>query len=139
MSGEKLLSKSYRNAANVMVGKLTVVVVDNSVYTDGFRVPTAANDGPIAGVLLESILPNGFQDYRGGQYIIASGTAWPTGAIPDSGLGLYAGVWVEGICHVIAAGAITRGDRVNVADSQGRIKTINEVAGSLVYAPRRAT
>ena len=38
----------------------------------------------------------------------------------------------------MAASAISVGDEVNVADSQGRVKTVSETAGTLVYVLGRA-
>lgn len=131
--GELLLTKAYRLTTSIEVGKLTALVVDSSAYADGIRVPTGANDGPVAGVARESILPDNVQDYSGGTYNIVSGTAWPANSYPTSSKGLRVSTVIEGIIRCVAAGAITRGAEVNIADNQGRIKAVSEVAGTLVY------
>ncbi len=130
---DAILDKTYRLATSVQVGKFTVVVADSSVYVDGCQVPAAANAAIPLGVAQESIIPDAIADYKSGQYSIVSGTAWPTNSIPASAAGRNVRVRREGITHAVASGIIARGDRCNVADSQGRIKTINESAGTVVY------
>lgn len=130
---DQILDKSYRLATSVEVGKFTVVVVDTSVYTDGCQVAAAANAAKPLGLAQSSIVPNSVADYSAGQYNIVSGTAWPTNSIPSTSAGRNIRVRRAGISQAVAASAIARGDKCNVADSQGRIKTINEVAGTLVH------
>jgi hypothetical protein len=132
MQSEQILKKSYRLAANVEIGKFTCVSPDSGTYVDGFVNPAAANAACL-GVAMESIIPNATADYSGGVYGLVSGTAWPSNSIPAAGTGLACAVAKAGIVRIVAAGAITRGDRVNIADTQGRVKTIDEVAGALVH------
>jgi hypothetical protein len=122
--------------SNVEVGKYTVLILKNtnSIGVDAVDVPSGANVGPFAGVAMESILPDGFNDYVAGVYQIASGTAWPANVIPSSSQGRNIGYVTDGVTRVIAgSGTINTGDRLNVADSQGRVKTINETSGTTVY------
>jgi hypothetical protein len=84
-------------------------------------------------VAQESILPNGYNDYSGGVNQITSGTAWPAGAVPASAAGRAINIRCWGRTKAIAASAIAVGDRCNIADSQGRLKTVNEAAGTLVH------
>lgn len=130
---EDILDKAYPSNVNVEIGKFSVVVSDTSVQTNGFALPGGSNAGKLLGVIQESLLPDNVADYSGGVYNIVSGTAWPTNAVPASGLGLGRRVRRIGISRCVAASAINRGDRVNVNDTQGRIKTINETAGTLVH------
>jgi len=138
---EQVLRKSYRNAANVQVGKFTVAKVDTSVYADGFVMSSTANDGPLVGVALESIIPDGYSDYSSGKYIIASGAAWPSGVTPTAATGYAASFGVKGIFRAIANGVITRGQRVNLAASAtingvtmyGTVKQVSETPGTLIY------
>ena len=133
MSSEQTLKKSYRLDANVELGKFTVVIQASTNFADGCAVPGAANAAGILGVAQNSIIPSGTADYSGGQYNIVSGTAWPANAIPAQGQGEEVQVIRLGISRCVAASAISRGDEVNVADNQGRIKTASETAGTLVH------
>lgn len=128
---DQVLDKSYRNAVNQELSKFTCVVADSGTYADGCTVPAAAN-AKCLGVLQTSIIPPGFGDYANGVYTITSGTAWPAGAI-GIGLGKNCRVRKAGITSIRAASAIARGDFVNIADTQGRVKTVNEVGGTTVH------
>lgn len=124
-SGEKTLVKSYASTNNIQVGKLTVVLLD--LTTEGnFIMSQTANSGPVAGVALESLVPDNQADYVAGQYITASGAAWPNGAIPSSSTNREIEVCVGGICEVLAASAISIGARVVAAAATSL--TLNGVA-----------
>ena len=131
MSSIVSIDLAYKNAANVQAGKFTVVKSDTATFTDGFLVPAAAND-PFLGVLQESLVPDSVADYSGGQYNITSGAAWGANQVPSSGQGLMARVRQFGVSRCVAASAIARSDKVNIADTQGRIKTVSEAAGTLI-------
>ncbi len=133
MSSEHTLKKSYRLDTSLELGKFTVVVASSTNYGDGCGLPAAANAGNILGVAQNSVIPSGSADYSGGQYNIVSGTAWPANSIPASAQGEEVQVMRLGVSRVVASGAISRGDAVNVADNQGRVKTVNETAGTLVH------
>lgn len=129
---DSLLDKTGRINSNVEVGKFTVLVMSTGTYKDGVDVPGAANAGPVVGVAQESLLPNSFADYSGGRYLIVSGTAWPAGAIPAVATGRGVAYRMVGISRVVAGAAFAAGARLNIADSQGRVKAIDETAGTLV-------
>jgi hypothetical protein len=126
------IDQSYHLDANIEIGKFTCVIATALNCADGRNVPGQAND-VFLGVAQESILPDAMADYSGGQYTLTSGTAWPTDAIPASGLGRNVRVRQFGISRVVAGAAITRGNEVNINDTQGRIKPVNEAAGTQVY------
>ena len=135
---QQLLKLGKRLNSNVAIGKFTVVVDSTGTYENGIDVPAAANAGPIAGVADESILTESMNDYSAGQYQITSGTAWPSNSIPSSATGRGIAVVVLGISRVVASAAISIGDDVNIADSQGRIKTVDETTGTTVYVLGKA-
>ena len=131
MSDITAIDQSYHLNANIEIGKFTCLAPDTSVAADGCNVPSGAN-GQFLGVAQESILPDAMADYSGGQYTLVSGTAWPTGAIPASGLGRNIRTRMVGISRVVASGAITRGAYVNIANAQGQIKTVSEAVGTMI-------
>jgi len=126
------IDQSYHLNYNIEIGKFTCLAPDSAVYADGCNVPSGAN-AQFLGIAQESILPDAMADYSGGVYTLASGTAWPTGSIPSSGLGRNIRTRQFGISRVVASGAITRGAYVNIANAQGHIKAVNESEGTLVY------
>ena len=127
------IDQSYHLNYNIEIGKFTCLAPDTSVYADGCNVPSGAN-AQFLGVAQESILPDAMADYSGGQYTLVSGTAWPTGAIPASGLGRNIRTRLFGISRVVASGAITRGAYVNIANANGQIKTVSEAVGTMINA-----
>ena len=131
MSDITAIDQSYHLNANLEIGKFTCLAPDTSVYVDGCNVPSGAN-GQFLGVAQESILPDAMADYSGGQYTLVSGTAWPTGAIPASGLGRNIRTRMFGISRIVASGAITRGAYVNIANAQGQIKAVSEAVGTMI-------
>jgi len=131
MSDITAIDQSYHLNANIEIGKFTCLAPDTSVSADGCNVPSAAN-GQFLGVAQESILPDAALDYSGGLYNLVSGTAWPTGVIPTSGLGRNIRTRLFGISRVVASGAITRGAYVNIANAQGQIKAVSEAVGTYI-------
>ena len=131
MSDITAIDQSYHLNDNIEIGKFTCLAPDTSVSADGCNVPSGAN-GQFLGVAQESILPDAMADYSGGQYTLVSGTAWPAGAIPASGLGRNIRTRMFGISRVVASGAITRGAYVNIANAQGQIKAVSEAVGTMI-------
>jgi hypothetical protein len=131
MSDISAIDQSYHLNYNIEVGKFTCLAPDTTLYADGCNVPSGAN-GTFLGVAQESILPDAAADYSGGQYTLVSGTAWPTGAIPTSGLGRNIRTRIFGISRVVASGAISRGAYVNIANAQGQIKAVSEAVGTYI-------
>ncbi|MNY46286.1 hypothetical protein D3C86_1814530 [compost metagenome] len=82
------------------VAENVVVVQDTNPYEA--KLPGAANAGKIVGVTIEKTTETG-----------RSGAVRMGGLVP-----------------IKAASAITAGDLVNVADTQGRVKTVSETAGA---------
>jgi len=126
------IDQSYHLDVNIELGKFTCVIASATNYADGCNVPGQAND-VFLGVAQESILPDAMADYSGGVYTLTSGTAWPSNAIPSSGLGRNIRIRQFGISRVVAGAAVTRGNEVNINDTQGRIKPVSEAAGTQVY------
>jgi hypothetical protein len=131
MSDITAIDQSYHLNANIEIGKFTCLAPDSSVAADGCNVPSGAN-GQFLGIAQESILPDATADYSGGVYNLVSGTAWPTGMVPASGLGRNVRTRLFGISRVVASGAITRGAYVNVANAQGQIKAVSEGVGTYI-------
>ena len=131
MSDITAIDQSYHLNYNIEVGKFTCLASDTSVYADGCNVPSGAN-GQFLGVAQESILPDAAADYSGGLYNLVSGTAWPTGVIPASGLGRNIRTRLFGLSRVVASGAIARGAYVNIANAQGQIKAVSEAVGTYI-------
>ena len=125
------IDQSYHLNYNIEIGKFTCLAPDTSVSADGCNVPSGAN-GPFLGVAQESILPDAMADYSSGVYTLVSGTAWPTGAIPASGLGRNIRTRMFGISRIVASGGITRGAYVNIANAQGQIKAVSEAVGTMI-------
>jgi hypothetical protein len=125
MSDITAIDQSYRLNANIEIGKFTCLAPDTSVYADGCNVPSGAN-GQFLGVAQESILPDAMADYSGGQYTLVSGTAWPSGTIPTSGLGRNIRTRLFGISRVVVHAAISRGALVNIASAAGDVKAVSE-------------
>jgi hypothetical protein len=132
MGTQQELKLTGRLNSSIEVSKFTVLSPSTGTYPDGVDAPSGAN-AVIAGVADESIIPEGYSDYSGGTYPIATGTAWPAAATPSASTGRAIGMVRRGIIRVKANAAISAFDRVNIADVYGRIKTINEVAGTIVH------
>jgi hypothetical protein len=132
MSDITSIDQTYRLAVNKEIGKFTCLVADTATYADGCKNPGGSN-AVFLGVAQESIVPNSVADYSGGQYNITSGTAWPANSIPSSALGRNLRVRQFGISRVVASGAISRGDELNIYGADGTVKTVDETAGTLVY------
>lgn len=134
------IDQSYHLDANIEIGKFTCLTPTQANYTDGCNVPSTAN-AQFLGVAQESIIPDAMADYSGGIYDIASGTAWPSGSIPSSGLGRNIRTRMFGISRCVASAAITRGALVNIAApgnygtltaASGLIKTVSEAVGTYI-------
>lgn len=118
------LKRAFKNYANVQQIKFTAVKVDTS-NDGGIVVPGSSNDGPVMGILQESVLPYGTYDYSNGVYNTAlNGVAWPATALGDGqrnvGVTLLGESWaIKG-----ATGTIAVGDLLAVSDSTGRLASI---------------
>ena len=97
-----LMDKAYRIFNAGGVARGRVVVATSG--SGGCTLPAAANAGKILGVTVTSQEKNEH----------------------------HVSVRKAGIVEVVSAGVIGRGDPVNIADNQGRVKVVNETAGSKV-------
>ena len=131
MSDTTSIDQSYHLDGNVEVGKFTALMPSSTNYPDGALNPSGANVQCL-GVAQESILPDAVADYSGGQYNITSGTAWPTNSIPTSGQGRNIRSRISGISRVVANAAISRAAIVNIAGTNGYVKTVSE-SGTTIY------
>lgn len=127
----QLLTKSYKNDANVRILKYTALVVGPTNGAGYAAPPTGANVGNIVGVALEDIFEPGVNPWTNGQPQIQSGQAPSAGAPSLQARNIQ--VAKSGIVRVIAAGAIAVGAPVNINDNQGRVKAVNEAGGTLVH------
>jgi hypothetical protein len=120
---EQVLRKSYASTASIQVGKFTVAKLDTS-NVGQFVMSSSANDGPIAGVATESLIPDNAQDFSGGVYNTPSGASWPSNVLPASSAGKAVSFAIApSIIRCIAASAINIGDRLSMAATT----TINSV------------
>ena len=132
MAGINGLTVSFRSQSNVRIYKFTALVKDTTDTTQNQQfagLPAAANAPGILGVLTDHFVePN---------YFVPQGTnpATVTGTTPVlyNLTGRSMTLQVNGVARCIAAGAINQGDLVNVADNFGRVKTVNETAGTKVF------
>lgn len=129
---DPLETRGARLNSSIEVCKYTALSPSTGTYPDGVDAPAGAN-ALFRGVAQESILPQGYDDYIGGQLQIVTGTAWPAGVRPSSATGRALAIATRGRTKAVAASAISPGDRVNIADTQGRFKTVNEGAGTLIH------
>jgi len=97
-----LLDKAYAATDSGGIAAHRVVVA--STNAGECKLPTVANGGAIMGVTVH--------------------------AVPAAGRSVA--VRKQGIALVVAAGAISYGVPVNIADTQGRVKAISETAGTAI-------
>jgi hypothetical protein len=127
------LTLGFRADANVRINKFTALVqstANPSTQSQQFAaVPAGANAPGVLGVTIEHFVePN---------YFVPQGTnpATVTGTTPTlynlQGRGLT--LQLNGVARCLAAGPINQGQLVNIADNYGRVKAVNEAAGTTVY------
>lgn len=127
------LTLGFRSDANVRINKFTALVqstANPSTQSQQFAaVPAGPNAPGVLGVTVEHFVePN---------YFVPQGTnpASVTGSTPTlynlQGRGLT--LQLNGVARCIAASPINQGQLVNIADNYGRVKAVNESAGTTVY------
>lgn len=132
MAGINGLTVSFRSQSNVRIYKFTALVKDTADTTQNQQfagLPAAANAPGILGVLTDHFVePN---------YFVPQSTnpTTVTGTTPVlyNLTGRSMTLQVNGVARCIAASAINQGDLVNLADNYGRVKTVNEAAGTKVF------
>lgn len=133
MAGINGRTLGFRADANVRIYKFSVLTestANASTQAAQFAaVPAAPNAPGVLGVLVEHFVePNYFvpQSTLPDQ---VTGTTPTLYNLENRGLTLQ----VNGVARCIAAGPINQGQLVNVADAFGRVKAVNEPAGTTVY------
>ncbi len=125
---------SIRADANKRIAKYTVLVkstVNTSDQKNRYAaIPAGANAAGIMGVTVEHFVEPNFFVKEGTDPTTVTGTA-PT---LYNLMGRPVPLWIEGaVARCYASGAINQGDEVNIADANGRVKTVSEAAGTQVF------
>ena len=114
----------------------TKPVTNTSTQADLYvGLPGGANVA-FEGSAAEDFLEPGFKFDSGVDPTTVTGT---TPASPYNFAGKRISVVKRGVFPMIASGAIAQGDEVNIADAYGRVKTVNEIAGTAVHVVGKAT
>lgn len=127
------LTLGFRADANVRICKFTALVqstANTSTQSQQFAaVPAAANAAGVLGVTVEHFVEPNFFVPQGTNPATVTGTLPTLYNLQNRGLTLQ----VNGVARCIAAGPINQGQLVNIADNCGRVKAVNEAAGTTVY------
>ena len=127
------LALGFRADANVRISKFTALVqsvVNPSTQSQQFAaVPAAANAPGVLGVTLDHFVEPNYFVPQGTNPTSVTGTLPTLYNLQNRGMTLQ----VNGIARCIAAGPINQGQLVNIADQFGRVKAVNEAAGTTVY------
>jgi len=91
--------------------------------------PAAANAAGVLGVTVEHFVEPNYFVPQGTNPATVTGTPPTLYNLQSRGLTLQ----VNGVARCIAAGPINQGQLVNIADNYGRVKAVNEAAGTTVY------
>lgn len=117
------LKKFYRYAGTVQVGKFSAVVVDSTIYPDGFALPPSGmNASRVIGIVREAIL-DPFSSGSSGPYEISQ-LPWGLNMNPPTPQGMLREVVYMGLIRARAAGAWSRGDRLIVANNLGQLASV---------------
>ena len=127
------LALGFRADANVRINKFTALVqstANTSTQSQQFAaVPAASNAPGVLGVTIEHFVEPNYFVPQGTNPTTVTGTTPTLYNLQNRGVTLQ----VNGIARCIASGPINQGQLVNVADSYGRVKAVNEAAGTTVY------
>ncbi|HEV2177362.1 MAG TPA: hypothetical protein VGW33_09195 [Terriglobia bacterium] len=127
------LTLSFRADANVRINKFTAVVqsvANTSTQGQQFAaLPTGANVPGVLGVLIDHFVEPNYFVPQGTKPETVTGTTPTLYNLQNRGMALQ----VNGVARCIASGAISQGQLVNIADNFGRVKAVNEIAGTTVY------
>lgn len=133
MAGINGLTIGFRADSNVRIHKFTVLTQSAaSTSTQGQQfagVPAAANAAGVLGVTTEHFVEPNYFVPQGTNPTTVTGSAPTLYNLQNRGLCLQ----VNGVARCIAAGPINQGQLVNVADQYGRVKAVNEAAGTTVF------
>lgn len=127
------LTLGFRSDANVRINKFSVLVQSTAnPSTQGQQfaaLPTAANSSGVLGVLTEHFVEPNYFVPQGTDPSKVTGTAPTLYNMQNRGLALQ----VNGVARCIAAAPVNQGQIVNIADVYGRVKPVNEAAGTTVF------
>jgi hypothetical protein len=133
MAGLNGLTLAFRSDANVRIHKFTVLtqsVANPSTQNQQYAaLPGGANAPGVLGVLTEHFVEPNYFVPPGTNPTAVTGTTPTLYNLQNRGLTLQ----VNGVARCIAAAPINQGQLVNIADSYGRVKPVNEAAGTTVY------
>jgi hypothetical protein len=133
MAGLNGLALGFRSDANVRINKFTALVqsvLNTSTQSQQYAaVPAGPNQPGVLGVTVEHFLEPNYFVLPGTNPTAVTGTTPTLYNLQNRGLTLQ----VNGVARCIAAGPINQGQLVNIADQYGRVKAVNEPAGSTVY------
>lgn len=127
------LTLGFRADTNVRISKFTALVqstANPSTQSQQFAaVPGAANAAGVLGVTVDHFVEPNYFVPQGTDPTTVTGTTPALYNLANRGLTLQ----VNGVARCVAAGAINQGQLVNIADRYGRVKAVNESAGTTVY------
>ncbi len=127
------LTLGFRADADVRIYKFTALVqstANPSTQSQQFAALPAASNAPgVLGVTIEHFVEPNYFVPQGTNPTTVTGTPPTLYNLQNRGLTLQ----VNGVARCIAAGPINQGQLVNIADNYGRVKAVNEAAGTTVY------
>jgi hypothetical protein len=123
----------FRSDASVRINKFTALVassVNTSTQSQQYTaVPTGPNASGVLGVSVEHFVEPNYFVPQGTNPTTVTGSTPTLYNLMNRGISLQ----VNGVARCIAAGAINQGQLVNIADQYGRVKAVNEAAGTTIY------
>jgi len=127
------LTLGFRADASVRVFKFSAMVqstANTSTQSQQFAaVPGGPNAPGVLGVTIEHFVEPNFFVPQGTNPTTVTGTTPTLYNLENRGMTLQ----VNGVARCIAASPINQGQLVNIADNYGRVKAVNEAAGTTVY------
>jgi hypothetical protein len=127
------LTLGFRSDGNVRINKFTALVqstANPSTQSQQFAaVPAGANAPGVLGVTVEHFVEPNYFVPQGTNPTTVTGTTPTLYNLEGRGLTLQ----LNGVARCIAASPINQGQLVNIADNYGRVKAVNEAAGTTVY------
>ena len=133
MAGLNGLQLGFRSDASVRINKFTVLVqsvANTSTQNQQYAaLPAGANSSGVLGVLTDHFVEPNYFVPQGTNPTTVTGTAPTLYNLQNRGMTLQ----VNGVARCIAASPINQGQLVNIADNFGRVKAVNEAAGTTVF------
>ncbi|MGH9358550.1 MAG: hypothetical protein ACRD22_13755 [Terriglobia bacterium] len=135
MAGINGLTVAFRAQQNQRVYKFTALVKDTADTTQNQQyagLPAAANAAGVLGISVEHFVEPNYFIAQGTDPTTITGTAPVLYNLKGRGITLQ----VNGIARCIAAGAVSQGDQVVIADVYGRVNNLANLsiaAGTKIY------